>query len=86
LSAPQRKRFSNVLGGGQVEKRVFTRFLTVIMASHTFFNPPSPINNLHLLKNSYTFFFLLFLSSTTMCFHRWPFIERGIFGNPSGVI
>ncbi|AES81271.2 hypothetical protein MTR_7g090430 [Medicago truncatula] len=19
-----------------------------------------------------------------MCFHRWPFIERGLFGNPSG--
>jgi len=38
-SAPQRKRFSNVLGGGQVEKRVFTRFLTVIMASHLFCFP-----------------------------------------------
>jgi len=25
-SAPQRKRFSIVLGGGQVEKRVFTLF------------------------------------------------------------
>ena len=32
-------------------KRFFTRFLTLIMASHTFFNPPSPINSLHFLKN-----------------------------------
>jgi len=26
------------------------------------------------------------LPSTTMCYHRWPFIERGLFGNPSRVI
>ena len=26
------------------------------------------------------------LPSTMMCFHRWPFIERGLFGNPLGVI
>ena len=26
------------------------------------------------------------LPSTTMCFHRWPFINRGLFGNPSKVI
>jgi len=31
-SAPQKKRFSIVMGGGQVEKRVFTHFLTKIMA------------------------------------------------------
>ena len=52
-----------------------TRFLT-----------PSPINMVYFLKKFHTFFFLLFSSSTTMCFHRWPFIERGLFGNPSGVI
>jgi len=38
-SAPQRKRFSNVLGGGQVEKRVFTCFLTVLMAFKHVFGP-----------------------------------------------
>jgi len=66
-------------------KTVFLHvFLIVIMASLTFFNPP-PINSLHFLKNSHTFFFLLF-SSPTMCFHRWSFIERGLFENPSGVI
>jgi len=45
--------FQTFLDGGKVKKRVFpsfTRFLTVIMASHTFFNPPSPINSLHFLK------------------------------------
>jgi len=42
FSAPQRKRFSIVLGGGQVEKRVFTCFLTEIMAFPPFiFYPPS---------------------------------------------
>jgi len=29
--------FQTFLNGGKVKKRVFTRFLTVVMASHTFF-------------------------------------------------
>ena len=85
-SAPQRKCFSNVSGGGQVEKYVFTRFLTVIMGSHTFFNPPSPINRLHFLKNSHTFFFLLFYNDVfpSLAFHRkrplWKFIWGHMIG------
>ena len=39
-----KKTFSNVLGDGQVEKHVFTRFLTVTMASHLFCLPAIPIN------------------------------------------
>jgi len=41
-SAPQRKHFSIVLDGGQVEKCVFTRFLIEIMAFPPIFFPLPP--------------------------------------------
>jgi len=87
-SAPQKKNvFQTFLDGGQVKKTCFYTFFNCNYGfPHVFFTPPSPINSLHFLKNSRTFFFLLFSSSTMMCFHRWPFIERGLFGNPPGVI
>jgi len=48
-----------------------------------FFLPSLPINRLissqFLTPSSFS-------SSTTMCFHRWPFIKRGLFENQSGVI
>jgi len=86
LSAPQRKCFSNVLGGGHVEKRVFTCFSTVIMAFKHVFGPSLPINMLQMFTISHTLFSSSHFPSTTICFHRWPFIERGLFGNPSWVI
>jgi len=55
-SASQRKRFLIVLDGGQVEKRVFTRFLTEIMAFPLFFLPSLPINRFHFLTISHTLF------------------------------
>ena len=45
-SAPQRKRFSIVLGGGQVKKTCFTTFLDCINGFKQFFGPSLPINNL----------------------------------------
>ena len=86
-----------VLAGGLHHKEnVFQTFWAVVKCKNTFFDrhwwpptrflTPSPINMVHFLKKFHTFFFLLFSSSTTMCFHRWPFIERGLFGKASGVI
>ena len=71
------------------KQNVFQTFLHVFDCINAFptlfFYHPSPINNLHFLKNSHTLFSSSLIPSTTMCFHRWPVIERGLFGNPSGV-
>jgi len=68
---------------GQVKKRVFTHFLTELM-------PFPPLFTLLPLEIAFIFSKIVTPSSplpfTTMCFHRWPFIERGIFENPSGVV
>ena len=88
-SAPQRKRFANVLDGGQVKKRVFTRFLTVIMTCHLFFNPLSPINMLHFLKKFHTFFLLFSYSFYNnvfplLAFHRKRPLSKSIRGHMIG--
>ena len=85
-SAPQRKRFSNVLGGGQVEKCVFTLFLTVIMAFKHVFGLSLPINRFQ----KFTIFHTLFSSSfykdvfSSLAFHRkrplWKFIRSHMIG------
>jgi len=41
----------------------------------------SNLHHLHTIISDY----LLLLPSTTTCFHRWPFIKRGNFGN-SGIV
>jgi len=51
-STSQRKRFANILDGGQVKKHVFN------YGFPPFFYPPSPINMLHFLKKFHTFFLL----------------------------
>jgi len=52
--APHRKRFLDILNGGQVKKRVFTCFLTALLASKCFFLPSLPINRLQNFTISHT--------------------------------
>ena len=78
--APQTKRFWTVIK----LKNVFLHvFLTKLMPFPPFFLPSLPVNSL-----IFSQFLTLSspLPSTKMCLHRWSFIEKGLFGNPSGVI
>jgi len=90
-SAPHITRLSIVLVLGQVKKTCFYTFFDCIKCRYTPCNHSFPINSLpnHTILSHPFLLFLLqpspSLPSTTMIFHRWPFIEIGLFGNFQGL-
>jgi len=80
-----KKTFSKV---GQVKKRVFTRFLTALMAFTPFFLPSLPINRLISLQflTSSSFSSSPLLHFYNDVFPSLAFHRKGLFGNPSGVL
>jgi len=90
-STPHRTRLSIVLVLGQVKKTRFYTFFDCIMCRYTPCNHSFPINSLpnHTILSHPLLLFRLqpspFLPSTTMVFHRWPFIETRLFGNFQGL-
>jgi len=74
--------FQTFLDGGQVEKRVFTRFLTELMPFPPFFLPSLPINRLHFLTFSHTLFSSSFYNDVfqSLTFHRKRPLWKSIRG------
>jgi len=86
---------SIVLVLGQVKKTCFYTFFDCIKCRNTPCNHSFPINSLpnhtisHTILSHPLILFVLQpshpLPSTTMVFHRWPFIETCLFGNFQGL-
>jgi len=90
-SAPHRTRLSIILVLGQVKKTCFYTFFDCIKCRYSPSNHFFPINNLpnHTILSHPLLLFLLQpshpLPSTTMVFHRRPFIKTGLFENFQGL-
>jgi len=82
------QRLLPTLMAGKTPVNTFVdHYLRVVTLYATQSSQISPINTLQTFTISHIIISHshLLLPSTTMCFHRWPFIKRGYFGN-SGIV